>query len=123
MKNIRIRRESYIYEDHVKLCFTLIRRNNRVKYSFKELAKEVFTSLNEEEIRNVFSEKLKEIAKIEECWTGFEIEVKIEKDKERIKEAHDKVMKEIKDILKELKQKEEERNLGNWLWRDKIFRI
>lgn len=120
-KDLRIKRESYIYENHIKLCYVIERKGTR--QDFSSLSRDVFASLNKEEIIEVFKEKIGNTCKLEEYWTGIEIEVSCEKDKEEIKKAHKKVMTLLREIFEELERKEKEKNLSNWLWKEKIFRI
>ena len=119
-KDLKILREAYVYDNHIKLCYMI--EYGKVRQDFTTLSRDVFPSLSKEEIKNCF-EKLNDIGTVDEHWTGIEISVKMKKDKEEIKAQHQKIMRTLKEIFEELGKKEKERNLSSWLWRKKTFKL
>jgi len=122
---LKLKRSAYLHKDCVCLEYRFYKEEEYLR--IYELWK-IFPSLSQEEIGEIFKEVRKKFS-IPECryWSinnlPSDIEVEVEKDKEKIKEVHKKIMCLFKEFIQNLEKKEKERSLGNWLWKEKTFKI
>ena len=125
MEKLRVKRLSYLHKDCVCLEYRMYKEEEYLRIF--DLWK-IFSSLSQEEIGEIFKEvKKKYSIPGYRCWSinnlPSDIEAEVEKDKEKIKEAHKKIMCLFREFIKELEKRNSRKSLHEWLWKEREFNL